>query len=194
MSDKTKRLTDYLGHILQAIDRIKRYTAGFDETDFLKNENEMAQDAVIRNIEIIGEASNRIKKMAPEFVAKHADLPWLDMYDMRNKVSHYYEGVDFQIVWETARNDLPVLHQQVTQTLEGIGQDARQEQNAAPAPKPNTISLSALTDRQAYKRAKAPTRPALTQEQQAALRDRLGEQARSVDAAQQPDPDADPGL
>ena len=60
--------------------------------------------------------------------------------------------------------------------------------------KPNGISLSALGDRQAYKRAKAPTRPALTQEQQAALRDRLGSQARSADAAQRPDPDADPGL
>ena len=53
------------------------------------------------------------------------------------------------------------------------------------------ISLSALTDRHAYKRAQSPARPALTPEQQAALRDRLGEQARSVGARQQPDPDAD---
>jgi len=59
----------------------------------------------------------------------------------------------------------------------------------AAAPKPKTISLSALADRQAYKRVKAPPRPALTQEQQAALRDRLGEQARSAEARQRPDPD-----
>ena len=82
----------------------------------------------------------------------------------------------------------------------------QEQQNAAPAPEKPLVNetlrraisgkglLSALADRQAYKLAKAPTRPALTQEQQAALRDRLGSQARSADARQRPDPDTDPGL
>ncbi len=60
---KALRVPDYLGHILQAIERIGRYTADLDEVGFLRNE--MAQDAVIRNIEIIGEASNNILRAAP---------------------------------------------------------------------------------------------------------------------------------
>jgi len=68
------------------------------------------------------------------------------------------------------------------------------EQAAAKQTTPMAISLSALTDRHAYKRAWPAARPALTPEQQAALRDRLGSQARSADARQRSDPDADPGL
>ena len=60
---KALRVPDYLGHILQAIERISRYTADLDEVGFLRNE--MAQDAVIRNIEIIGEASNNILRAFP---------------------------------------------------------------------------------------------------------------------------------
>lgn len=111
---KALRVPDYLGHILQAIERITRYTADLDEGGFLRNE--MAQDAVIRNIEIIGEASNNILRVAPEFAAQHDDIPWLVMHTMRNRVSHGYDKVDLEIVWRTVRRDLPTLYRQV-QTL-----------------------------------------------------------------------------
>lgn len=110
---KALRVTDYLGHILMAIERINRYTAGMDEAGFLGNE--LVQDAVIRNIEILGEASNSIQRVAPEFAARHGDIPWQVMYTMRNRVSHGYDKVDFEIVWKTIQSDLPGLYAQITE-------------------------------------------------------------------------------
>ncbi len=108
---KALRVPDYLGHILKAIERIDRYTSNMDEVAFLNSE--LVQDAVIRNIEIIGEASNNIQSVAPEFAAQHDDIPWLVMYTMRNRVSHGYDKVDLEIVWQTIQGDLPGLYRQV---------------------------------------------------------------------------------
>lgn len=69
MTDAPPRLDEYLSHILEAIDRIGRYVGGMDEAAFLGNL--LVQDAVVRNIEIIGEASNRIEKHFPTFAAEH---------------------------------------------------------------------------------------------------------------------------
>jgi uncharacterized protein with HEPN domain len=82
-----------------------------DEIGFLNSE--LVQDAVIRNIEIIGEASNNIQRVAPEFAARHDEIPWRVMYTMRNRVSHGYNSVDWEIVWKTIHRDLPGLYQQV---------------------------------------------------------------------------------
>lgn len=108
---KALRVSDYLGHILKAIERIDRYTEDMDEITFLNSE--LVQDAVIRNIEIIGEASNNIQRVAPTFAAQHDDIPWLVMYTMRNRVSHGYHQVDLEIVWKTICHDLPGLHSQI---------------------------------------------------------------------------------
>lgn len=115
------RLLDYIGHILQAMERIDRYTADIDEVGFLKNE--MIQDAVIRNIEIIGEASNNILRMAPEFATRHDDIPWLVMYTMRNRVSHGYDKVDLEIVWRTIQDDLPKLYIKIQNALNTLQKD-----------------------------------------------------------------------
>lgn len=72
---KALRVPDYLGHILKAIERIDRYTADMDEVAFLNSE--LVQDAVIRNIEIIGEASNNIQRVDPAFAAQHDAIPQL---------------------------------------------------------------------------------------------------------------------
>ncbi|TYC51422.1 DUF86 domain-containing protein [Zoogloea oleivorans] len=116
--NKALRVPDYLGHILQAIERIDRYTADIDEVGFLSSE--LVQDAVIRNIEIIGEASNNIQRVAPEFAALHDDIPWQVMYTMRNRVSHGYDKVDLEIVWKTIQGDLPTLYQQVQEVAQGF--------------------------------------------------------------------------
>ena len=115
MSRDRQRLADYLAHMLEAIERIDRYTAAMSEVAFL--ENSMAQDAVIRNFEIIGEASNNIGKHYPEFAAAHPELPLAFAYQMRNAVAHGYFKVDMEIVWKTIVNDLPRLHPQVKQAL-----------------------------------------------------------------------------
>lgn len=113
---KVLRVPDYLGHMLRAIERIDRYTADMDEVAFLNSE--LVQDAVIRNIEIVGEASNNIQRVAPAFAARHDNIPWLVMYTMRNRVSHGYDKVDLEIVWKTIQRDLPGLYQQLKTLFE----------------------------------------------------------------------------
>lgn len=107
------RVPDYLGHILRAIERIGRYTADMNEVSFLTNE--MVQDAVIRNIEIMGEAAGNVLRVDSAFASRYKDIPWQVMYTMRNRVAHGYDKVDLPIVWKTIRGDLPRLHAQVTQ-------------------------------------------------------------------------------
>ena len=77
----------------------------------------MIQDAVIRNFEIIGEASKNVERVAPEFVAAHPELPLAFAYDMRNLLAHGYYKVDVAVVWKTIERDLPFLHQQVTMAM-----------------------------------------------------------------------------
>lgn len=121
---KALRVPDYLVHILQAMERIDRYTAGLDESGFLGNE--LVQDAVIRNIEVIGEASNNIQRADSVFAARHSDIPWQVMYTMRNRVSHGYDTIDLEIVWQTIQRDLPGLGAQIQRALADIiGQDLR---------------------------------------------------------------------
>lgn len=127
MSKSELRVSDYLEHIQQAIERIQRYTEDMVEVAFLQNE--MVQDAVIRNIEIIGEAANNIRKCDPDFAEAHSDIPWAVIYAMRNRVSHAYHQVDLEIVWKTIQTELPPMHQQVTELLQ-------LRENVPPVPKP----------------------------------------------------------
>ncbi|MDR1349329.1 MAG: DUF86 domain-containing protein [Zoogloeaceae bacterium] len=116
MRSNQQRLADYLAHILEAIERIGRYTEDMDELAFL--DDPLVQDAVIRNFEIIGEASNNIEKRYPEFAAAHPELPLASAYQMRNVVAHGYFKVDMEIVWKTIHLDLPELYRQIRQVLE----------------------------------------------------------------------------
>mgnify|MGYP000686670494 FL=1 len=111
MTRDPQRLSDYLNHILEAIERIEEYVSDLDEIAFLGNK--LVQDAVIRNFEVIGEASNNIEKRFPEFVAAHPELPLASAYQMRNAVAHGYFQVDFEILWKTIQRDLPSLHTKV---------------------------------------------------------------------------------
>jgi uncharacterized protein with HEPN domain len=115
MSRDKQRLADYLDHILKAIERINRYTSEMPPEIFLKNE--MVQDAVIRNFEIIGEASHNIEVGYPEFARSHPSLPLAFAYQMRNAVSHGYFSIDLEIVLKTISNKLPDLHVQVSDLL-----------------------------------------------------------------------------
>lgn len=121
----TPRLIDYLGHIVQAIDRIDRYTAGLDEAGF--RAHDMAHDAVIRNLEVIGEACRNIERERPDFAAARPELPLGRAYAMRNALSHGYFKVDLSVVWRTLRNDLPGLRRQVQALLDdgAVSQDPR---------------------------------------------------------------------
>lgn len=118
MSRDKQRLPDYLAHILQAIARIRHYTEDMDEVTFLQNE--MVQDAVIRNFEIIGEASRNIDRFHPEFAEAHPEIPLAFAYEMRNALAHGYFKVDLEIVWKTIQNDLPELEKLIGSTLDTL--------------------------------------------------------------------------
>jgi uncharacterized protein with HEPN domain len=109
------RLTDYLNHITDAIIRIERYIEDCDEVGFLAST--LIQDAVLRNIEIIGEASHSVEVRYPEFASAHAEVPWSVAYSTRNVIAHGYFKVDLELVWKMIQTDLPPLHAQVMALL-----------------------------------------------------------------------------
>ena len=99
----TKDVRVYLAHILESIDKIERFTAdGRDR--FLRDP--MVHDAVVRNLEIIGEAA---RNTPDEVTHAHPEIPWEKMRGIRNLLAHEYFGVDVSIVWLTATADLPPL-------------------------------------------------------------------------------------
>lgn len=111
MSKDELRIYDYLDHILDAIGRIRKYTSVVTEAAFYHDEK--THDAVVRNIEIIGEASKNIQEADARFAADHPEIPWSLMYRMRNALSHGYYDVDSEVVWRTIRDDLPGLEQRI---------------------------------------------------------------------------------
>lgn len=100
--------TVYLLHILDAIDLIDEYTKGMSENEFLSNS--MAHDAVVRQIEIVGEAARNV---STEFQEKYPKLPWAKMVGIRNKIIHEYFNINYSIVWDTIKDDLPLLKKSI---------------------------------------------------------------------------------
>ena len=101
-----------LEHILLAIERIKRYTKNKSFEDFVSDD--MMYYAVVKNIEILGEASNMLTE---EFRDKHKQTPWKQVNDMRNYIVHEYFQVDNSVVWDVVVNDLPLLEEQVSEYI-----------------------------------------------------------------------------
>ena len=125
MSRDPQRLPDYLGHILEAIERIHAYVVDVDEVGFLSSK--IIQDAVIRNLEVIGEASRNIERVHPEFAAAHPELPLTLANDMRNALAHGYFKVDLEIVWKTIQGNLPDLHAQITEVSAVLSRNSDHE-------------------------------------------------------------------
>lgn len=97
-----------LEHILQAIERINRYTKGKTFDDFIADD--MMYYAVVKNIKILGEASNMLTE---EFRKAHPNTPWKQVNGMRNYIVHEYFQVDNTVVWDVIKHDLPVLEKQI---------------------------------------------------------------------------------
>jgi len=99
----------YLGHILDAIVKIEKYTALTSRTDL--ETNDLVYDAIVREIEILGEAS---KHLTDDFRDLEQGIPWILIIATRNKLIHEYSDVDIDSIWETIQNDLPKLKAVVT--------------------------------------------------------------------------------
>lgn len=106
MSKRETKL--YLEDIKDCIRKIEQYTKGESFDAF--THNTMIIDAVVRNIEIIGEAANN---MPEELKEKHVEIPWYEIKGMRNRIVHEYFGVDEKVLWDTIKEDIPKLKEQI---------------------------------------------------------------------------------
>ena len=104
-----------LQHILDAIEEIEKYLIATDFSIFINNS--MMRFACIKQMEIIGEASNHISE---ELKSKFTDIKWAQIIGMRNVFAHEYFGIDSSIVWEIIKNDIPELKAKVKNILESI--------------------------------------------------------------------------
>jgi uncharacterized protein with HEPN domain len=112
------RVPEYLQHIIEAIDRATGYVAGMDAAAF--EQDTRTQDAVIRALEIVGEAANKARVADPALQSSAPEIPWDVMYGMRNRIVHDYFEVDLDVVWHTIQRDLPVLRPQIVRLLARI--------------------------------------------------------------------------
>jgi uncharacterized protein with HEPN domain len=111
MNGMPRRTPEYLDHMLEAIRRINAYAAGLDRRGF--DLDTRTQDAIIRNLEVIGEAARNVQQHDPGFVAAHSEIPWALAYRMRNVLSHGYADIDLGTVWSTVQTNLPRLERQL---------------------------------------------------------------------------------
>ena len=103
----------YVKDILENIERAERFIEGMNYQDFVKDEK--TNFAVIRCIEIIGEATKRLPQ---QVIRRYPNMDWRAMAGMRDKVIHHYFGVDYGIVWDVAKNKAPLLREQIQEILQ----------------------------------------------------------------------------
>ena len=113
---KSRRDQDFVLDIQEAIQRILEYTAGMDWERFIIDYK--TQDAVVRNLEIIGEAA---KNISDDLRQQYPEIPWKDMAGTRDRLMHHYFGVNQEIVWQIVREDLPTLVEKIDVILNEVG-------------------------------------------------------------------------
>jgi len=109
---KKRRDIDFIGDIQEAMELSVLYTKGLTFRKFL--EDRKTQDAVVRNLEVMGEAT---KNLSSSFKAKYPDVPWKTLAGLRDKLIHFYFGIDYKIVWSVVKKELPKLRKQINEIL-----------------------------------------------------------------------------
>ena len=102
MSSTQREFILYLEDMLQSMERIEEYLGDLDFRNFKMNY--LVVDAIVRNFEIIGEAS---KNIPIDIQKRYPEIPWRKMYGLRNLIAHEYFGIDYEMIWEIAKNNLP---------------------------------------------------------------------------------------
>lgn len=109
---------DYLNDVLTEIKMIKAFHKDLAEQDFLQDPKTIR--ATIRSLEVIGEA---VKKLPSEVTAKYPEIPWRSIAGMRDVLIHEYFGVDYGLIWRTAKRDLKPLEEAVREILAKTSED-----------------------------------------------------------------------
>jgi len=113
VTEPANRDSGYLEHMLEAIARIRRYVGRKSRAAFLASP--LLQDAVIRNIEVIGEGAGRVR---PDYAAQHGSIPWRDIVGMRHRLIHGYLKINLDTVWQAVKRDLPLLERNLRAILQ----------------------------------------------------------------------------
>ena len=108
----TKDPRIFLRHILESLSLISEYTSNLSKDTFLASPQ--GQDAVIRRLEVIGEA---VRNLPTEFRGEHPEVPWCQIAGMRDVLIHEYFGVDLELTWQTIQDDLPDLDRSLSAIL-----------------------------------------------------------------------------
>jgi uncharacterized protein with HEPN domain len=111
----TRKIKLYIGDILENITLMEKIIDGLDYEAFIANKEK--NYAVVRCLEIIGEA---VKNVPEQIRLQYPEVPWRKMAGMRDKVIHFYVGVDYKIVWQVATKDLPALKSSLNQIFSKI--------------------------------------------------------------------------
>lgn len=106
----------FLKHILDEIKFLQKETKGLTFEQFM--ENDLLKKACTRSLEIIGEA---VKNLSPDFRKRHRDIEWKKIAGMRDKIIHFYFGVNWDIVWDVIERRIPKLKEQIEGIVEGRG-------------------------------------------------------------------------
>jgi uncharacterized protein with HEPN domain len=112
---KSRRNLDFLLDIQEAIDRAPEYTSGMTWEEYLNDRK--THDAVVRNLEILGEAT---KNISEDFRSQNLAVLWRDITGTRDRLFHHYFGVNQEIVWEIVQQDLPVLKEQIAKLIDKL--------------------------------------------------------------------------
>ncbi len=102
----------FISHIIESINLIEEFSKGLTKEKLA--DNKLKQSAIIRQIEIIGEAAKNLPK---EFTEKHQDIPWKDIVGMRDKIIHQYFDIDINIVWDVLEVNLPEIKTKIQRIL-----------------------------------------------------------------------------
>ncbi|MFH1209753.1 MAG: DUF86 domain-containing protein [archaeon] len=105
----------FIEHILDSINKIETFSKGLTKEKFDKDE--LRQSAIIRQLEIIGEAT---KNLSVDFTNKYPYIEWSSFARTRDKIIHHYFGIDLDIVWEIIKKDLPKLKENIKKILEDM--------------------------------------------------------------------------
>ena len=122
MSDKDDLI--FIEHILDNINKIESFSKNMTKDELFKDEER--QYAIVRAIEIIGEAAKNISK---DLTKKYPNIEWKEIIGTRDKIIHHYFGVDLEIVWDIIKVNLPDLKQKIIKVKEDLEKQEKSEKN-----------------------------------------------------------------